>query len=163
MESLANQIEHQTVPQLKAALQKWKKRVLWVDLVTLATLLVAFMITSIVAGYWQGLSFNPPWLAAVQGKPLLSLALIGGVLLLFGAFHFYIRNVFSKSIAKTLSSDSSGNVKAAFLKSTGFFRSVFQRNPKGWGRRTQKKLTALRDDTDRFVQKINDRFTQPSG
>ncbi len=163
MESLANQIEHQTVPQLKTALQKWKKRVLWVDFFALTTLFIAFMTTSVVAGYWQGFTFNPPWLVAVEGKPLLLLGIMGGVALFFLVFHFYMRKVFSKSIANTLSSDSSGDVKAAFLKSTGFFRSIFRRNPKGWGRGTQKKLTALRDDTDRFVQKINDRFTQPSG
>ncbi len=163
MESLANQIEHQTVPQLKAALQKWKKRVLWVDFAAFFTVFFAFIITSVTAGYWDGLSFNPAWLATVQENPVFSLSITGVVVLLFIGFHFYIRNVFSKAIAKTLSSDSSGDVKAAFIKSTYFFRSIFLCNPKGWGRGTQKKLTALRDDTDRFVQKINDRFTQPSG
>lgn len=162
MESLINQIEHQTVPRLKTALQTWKKRVLLADAFAFGLFFMMLVVTSIVADYWQGLTFNPPWLAIATENPLIVFSAISAVVLLGGLFHFYIRKVFAKSIAKKLSTDASGNVKAAFVKSTGVLRSIFQRNPKGWGRGTQKKLTVLRDDTDNFVQKLNDRFTQPS-
>ncbi|MEE9352159.1 MAG: dynamin family protein [Thiotrichaceae bacterium] len=163
MESLANHIEHQSVPKLQASLQSWKKRVLTSDGIVLATLLIGSAITSVIAGYWQGVTFNPPWLPTLMGsKPLLygiALAIVLALILL----HFYFRKAFSKSIAKKMSSDSAGDLKAAFLKSTSPFRSIFSSNPRGWSGRSRKRLDALRDDTDRFVQKLNDKFARPSG
>lgn len=164
MESLANQIEHQTIPKLQTALKSWKKRVLTTDFIALATVVASLLITSIIAGYWKGVTFSPPWLDTVKERPMIALAAAAFLLLLLILIHFYARKVFARSIVKTLPKDDiSGNLKSAFQKSTGFFRSIFQTTPKGWGRGSRKKLIALRDDTDRFVQKINDRFTQPSG
>lgn len=164
LESLANQLEHQAVPRLQAALQEWKKRVLLIDAFALVAILTGVLVTSMVADYWDGLTFSPPWLAGAESGSLILWAILGVIGLSFAAFHFYIRNRVAKTIAKTLPTHNTiGNIKAAFLKSTTPLRSIFQRNPKGWGAGTQKRLTALRDDTERFVQKINDRFTQPSG
>ncbi len=163
MESLANQIEHQSVPALQTALQSWKKRVLVSDAILIATVLIGAAITSIIAGYWHGLSFTPPWLGELLGNRILFYAIIALIILIFIAAHFYFRKVFAKSLLKGMPVDSAGNLKAAFLKSTSPLRSVFSSNPKGWGRRARKRLDALRDDTDRFVQKLNDKFARPSG
>ncbi len=163
MESLANQIEHQSVPALQTALQAWKKRVLISDGVVLATALVGGLITSVVAGYWQGLSFNPPWLASVVANKALLYGLIVLPVMAFIAIHFYFRKLFAKSVSKSLSVGSTGDLRAAFKKSTAPFRSLFFSQPRGWGRRARKRLDALRDDTDRFVQKLNDKFARPSG
>lgn len=163
MESIANQIEHQSVPALQAALKTWKKRVLSADGVLIITAIVAALITSIVAGYWQGLTFNPPWLPALLANKALLYSLIALVILGFVAAHFYFRKIFRKSLLKNLSTDNAGDLKAAFTKSTSPFRSIFAKQPKGWSRRARKRLDALRDDTDRFVQKLNDKFARPSG
>ena len=73
-------------------------------------------------------------------------------------------NKVTKGIAKTLSEEEQfGNVRQAFLKSTGIFRSVLFSNPAGWGNRTAKKLDGIRNDIDLFVQSLNDKFTSPSG
>lgn len=163
MESRANHIEHQSIPALQAALQKWKKRVLTSDAIMVATAIVGSLITSIVAGYWQGVTFNPPWLASFMGNKVLLFSVIAIVLLCFVLAHFYFRKIFGHYIAKHLSKDTTGDLKTAFLKSTSVFRSVFSSNPKGWGRGSRKRLEDLRDDTDRFVQKLNDKFARPSG
>ncbi len=163
MESLANHIEHQSVPSLQAALQTWKKRVLTADGVVLATLLIGSAITSVMAGYWQGVTFNPPWLPTIMANKPLLYGIIAVTVLALLLVHFYFRKLFAKSIAKNLSNDMAGNIKVAFLKSTSFFRSIFSGKPSGWSRKARKRLDALRDDTDRFVQKLNDKFAQPSG
>lgn len=163
MESLANHIEHQSVPKLQAALQTWKKRVLVSDAVVLGTLVVGGLITSVVAGYWQGITFNPPWLDSLMTNKAMLFGLLGILLIALMLLHFYIRKVFAKSIAKGMAKDSSGNLNTAFLKSTRVTRSIFSSNPKGWTRRAKKRLDSLRDDTDRFVQKLNDKFAKPSG
>ena len=163
MESLANHIEHQSVPKLQSALQTWKKRVLISDGVVLATLFIGAIVTSVVAGYWQGVSFNPPWLPALMSNKPLLLGILVALTLSLIVIHFYFRKFFAKMIAKHLSADSAGSIKGAFVKSTSTFRSIFSSNPKGWNGRARKRLDALRDDTDRFVQKLNDKFARPSG
>jgi hypothetical protein len=78
--------------------------------------------------------------------------------------HFLIRNRLAKRIAATLNKlESYGNLSTAFLKSTKFWRSIFQTTPAGWNRRTRRRLDTIRHATDRFVQYLNDRFTNPSG
>jgi hypothetical protein len=37
------------------------------------------------------------------------------------------------------------------------------KTPAGWGRGTRRKLSALVNRADGFVQQLNDRFTNPSG
>lgn len=163
MESLANHIEHQSVPKLQAALQTWKKRVLTSDLIFGATVLASALIVSVMAGYWQGISFNPPWLETVLGNVYLKwgiLALLSAVAIFA---HFSFRRFFARNIAQTLGKDSFGDLKSAFMKSTRFMRSIFLKKPAGWGKRSSKRLDSLRDDTDRFVQKLNDKFATPSG
>ena len=80
----------------------------------------------------------------------------------FFAVHFYLRKIFARSIAKDLSREDAGDVKSAFLKSTAFFRSIFSSQPIGWGRRVRNHLEDLRDDIDRLVQQLNDKFARPS-
>lgn len=163
MESLANHIDHQSVPKLQSAIQKWKKRVLTSDLIFAATTLVSGLIVSVMAGYWQGIRFNPPWLEMVLGNEYLKWGLVAFIAVVGIFVHFTFRRYFAKNIAKTLGKDSFGDLNAAFRKSTHFMRSIFQKKPAGWGMRSSRRLDSLRDDTDRFVQKLNDKFATPSG
>ena len=48
-------------------------------------------------------------------------------------------------------------------KNTRFWRSLFEVNPVGWGRRNRRRLALLVSKADQLVQKLNDRFTDPSG
>ena len=51
----------------------------------------------------------------------------------------------------------------AFLRNTKPWRSIFARTPVGWGRLARKRLKRVLEDTDTYVQTLNDRFTNPSG
>lgn len=163
MESLANQLEQQAVPSIKVALQRWKKQVLIWDGAIFGSLAAGLLALSVWLGYWQGLLFNPPWLASLHSMPWLMWALIAvGVLVVLG-IHFFVRKKVAKRVAKTLNITSYGNQVTAFLKNTKPWRSLFHRTPAGWGKRTRSKVDAIREATDHFVQRLNDRFTNPSG
>lgn len=164
MESQANQIEQQAIPRLREALARWKKQVLFSDLFIFGLLGIALVGMSIEFGYWEGLLFNPPWLASLDGNVVVTGIMLVAMLLVALAIHFLIRNKLAKRIAARLDKQESyGNLSRAFLKSTRMWRSIFQSSPAGWGKRTRQRLAGIRDATDRFVQYLNDRFTSPSG
>ncbi len=162
MESRVNQIEQQAVPQLRTALQRWQRQVLLSDVLIMGGLIIALLTLTIELGYWQGLLFNPPWLNSVQGSPLLTLILIVVVGGLGIGLHFMMRTIVANRIAKKLSTQEPyGNLSAAFLKNTQFWRSIWRTRPMGWGERTRRRLNGIRDMSSRFVQYMNDRFTKP--
>ena len=164
MESQANQIEQQAIPRLREALARWKKQVLFSDLFIFGLLGIALVGMSIEFGYWEGLLFNPPWLASLDGNVVVTGIILAVMLMVALSIHFLIRNKLAKRIAAKLDKQESyGNLSRAFLKSTRMWRSIFQSSPAGWGKRTRQRLAGIRDATDRFVQYLNDRFTSPSG
>ncbi|MCK5725712.1 MAG: dynamin family protein [Thiotrichaceae bacterium] len=163
MESMANHIENQSIPRLTASIQRWKKRVVLADIATASLLIILALSYSIYAGYWQGLSFSPSWLASFSENHSLKYGVLGGMTILLVGLHFYYRKIFANSIAKKLSTDHAGNLEEAFCKSTKIWRSLFLSKPSGWGNVAQRRIDALRDDTDRFVQRLNDNFAKPSG
>ncbi|MGB0849041.1 MAG: dynamin family protein [Thiolinea sp.] len=164
MESLSNEIEQQAVPKLQAALRRWRRDVLIWDGIIFSGLAIGLALLSVWLDWWNGLSFNPPWLELATAGPLnLAVAIALPVLLVF-LLHHLIRGWVARYIASGMSENTSaGNLKMAFRRSTGVLRSIFFRSPKGWGRGTRKRLASIRDATDKFVQQLNDRFTNPSG
>jgi len=163
MESLSNQIEQQAIPQIQMAMNRWKRRVIVTDIVVFSALIMGLIALTVSLGYWQGLSFNPSWLEAVQSNKFLMLG-IGATLILAYLLHQLIRSKLAKGIASKLSTDDTyGNISHAFLKSTRWWRSIFKKNPAGWGNGVRKKLDGIRNDIDEFVQTLNDRYTSPAG
>lgn len=164
LEAQTNLIEQQAVPSIRAALKTWRKRVLVTDGILFALLVVVLAATSVELGYWEGLQFSPPWLSAFAGSPLAFGISAAIPLLLVLGLHFLVRQQFAKRMAAKLSSNESyGNLASAFLSSTRWWRSIFASSPAGWGGRTRRRLAGIRDMNDRFVQYLNDRFTNPSG
>jgi hypothetical protein len=60
-------------------------------------------------------------------------------------------------------SDFLPNYMRAWHKNSRWFRSIFRRHPAGWGRRTARSLKLVVEDSQRYVQKLNDMYTNPSG
>lgn len=164
MENLADQIEQQAVPALRAALERWRKLVLVADGLAFGLLAIVLLTMSIEFGYWEGLLFNPPWLATLTGNTWATVASLALVALLALGIHFFIRQRLAKWVASKLpAAEPYGSLSRAFRKSTRFWRSIFQRSPAGWGKKSRKQLETVRHATDRFVQYLNDRFANPSG
>ncbi|MEW8195058.1 MAG: dynamin family protein, partial [Candidatus Thiodiazotropha sp.] len=167
LEKTARDIEERSIPLVGAALGRWKKRVLLGDAVVMGGLLLALLIFSVNAGYWQGFNFAPPWLETGANTPLpwVMTALLAIVLVII---HFAVRMAAARSLLKGLrkqvtSAGIKGNPVAAFLRSTKPWRSIFSKNPAGWGRKSKRQLREVLQATDTYIQTLNDRFTNPSG
>jgi hypothetical protein len=168
LEKTVQEIEDRAVPKLKALLKEWRKMVFIGDAI-MFTLFFALLLTiTIQADYWQGLSFAPPWLAdpssADVGKWASLIALFAGL----SGIHFAVRSITRhwkgrKLKKQTARSPLRIDLVAAFSHSTRPIRSMILFNPAGWGRRTKRQLSNVIQDTESYVQTLNDGFTNPSG
>ena len=164
LESFSNRIEKEIVPELETAVSVWKKRVLIADAVILLPLLVFFLAHTISKGYWQGLSFVIPGMSDSSYGGLMSNALLAVVIVGFLLIHFVIRGAMAKWYARGLAEDGYyGNLRAAFLKNTRWWRSLILNRLAGWDKKAIHKISELRDSADDFVQNLNDQYTDPSG
>ena len=168
LEKTAKDIEDKALPALRELLQKWKSRTLIFDGAFYLLLIIGGIFLSNTLGYWQGLSFNPPWMQELLNNPTaLYISGISATVLLI-AIHYLSRFLATKTLKSTIqkANDNIGiraNLVLAFQRSTRFWKSIFSRNPTGWGRRSRKQLSAIINSTDKYVQQLNDTFTNPSG
>lgn len=159
MQAIAESIEMDALPTLKNAMARWRRNVIRADIVLMALVLavVVWGAQALTGGFapW----FDGTVLGAMQDRPITST--LGAVLLLLvlGGIHFMNRGWAARRIARNLPNESaSGNWRAAFLKNTVFWRSVFRKSPAGLGRGTVRQLHALRDRVEGFVQRLNNQF-----
>ncbi|MCG8488991.1 MAG: dynamin family protein [Chromatiales bacterium] len=167
LEKTARDIEERCVPLVSNTLAKWRKRVLIGDAVLMGGTLLALLIYSINAGYWQGFSFQPPWLAA-DASSLIPWVVLLLIALLLTAIHFTVRGVAARTLLKGLRKKAKemglkSNPVGSFIRSTKPWRSIFSKKPAGWGRKSRKQLTDVVQSTDTYIQTLNDQFTNPSG
>ncbi len=168
LEKTARDIEERAVPALQAAIERWRKRVLWGDGIAFGLLFVLLLALTINLGYWQGLRFEPPWLAGLlDSPPWLYAVAIGIAAILFG-IHYLVRSLAARTLLGPLRRHGQGlgirgDLALAFLKNTRPWRSIFARHPVGWGRRARKRLGEVLQEADGYVQTLNDSFTNPSG
>ncbi|MBF2760172.1 MAG: dynamin family protein [Ectothiorhodospiraceae bacterium AqS1] len=170
LEKTAKDIEEQAVPAIAAAKASWKRLVLWSEGIVLGLLVIAFLLWTIPAGYWGGGAlFSAPWF-----DPLIANRWIAGILLILIAgagiyAHFFIRKIAARFVLRGLSRNKErherlkGWVARAFEHNTRAWRSIFVQSPAGWNRRARNRIADIVAQADRFVQKINDRFADPSG
>ena len=168
LEKVARDFEDRLVPLLSGALQRWRKRVLILDGVVFGAIALALLGGSIEVGYWQGLSFAPPWWDTFRGSLNGMLATLVLALGAGSYIHYLLRGVASKGAIKWLKGKAHNDIERtglikAFAKNTRIWHSIFNQQPTGWGRRARKRLDRVVEDTDHYVQMLNDRFANPSG
>ncbi len=167
LEKTARDIEERSIPVISRALAKWRKRVLWGDGVLMGGLMLVLLGLTIKAGYWTGLSFTPPWMQE-GSNPVVPWLVLGGIVIVLLLIHYGVRSISAKTLMGSLRKEKSksglkGNIAGAFQRSTKPWRSIFRRSPAGWGRKARKQLTQVIQDTDTYIQTLNDQFTNPSG
>lgn len=168
LEKTSRDIEEKAIPELTAALQLWKKRVLRGDGVVYGLVVLLLLFLSNQLDYWQGFSFSPPWAEYLFSTPwLLYGSLIVALFVIYGLHHL-VRSLAAKSITKKLHGRAQslgimGDLAKAFQRNTRPWRSIFAKTPAGWGRWSRKRLYQVTQDADGYVQILNDRFTNPSG
>ena len=159
LENTARDIETKAVPALKELLVKWRERTLLGD-----AILFGFVMTLYLK--LNGMSLTLPFVPAEPPlSQFITLALMFMVLL---GVHFISRSLAAMSLTGAVHKAAAaiGNrldLVSAFRKSTGFFYSIFLGRAAGWGPLTRRRLSQIRQNTDNYVQKLNDRFTNPSG
>jgi hypothetical protein len=168
LEQTAHMLESEVVPRLQRFLSEWRRMTLWLDGFLFGGLLALFLIVTIYGGYWDGLSLRLPlwvYLADYPTIRLMLLALLAGAV---GYAHFSIRRWASQRVARRLAADPQvndflPNYVRAFHKNSRWFRSIFRRHPAGWGDRTARSLAQVSEDSQLYVQKLNDLYANPSG
>ncbi len=159
LQAIIESIEKDALPGIKRSLERWRRRVLQFDAGMMGALLavlavIGYQVTGGIApwiggGAWTAMGDSPIW--TTLGVILLAAALVG--------IHFFNRSWLARRIARGLPRESSsGNWRAAFLKNTRSWRSLFAPGPKGLGRRALSRLHKLRDDAESYIQKLNNQF-----
>ena len=113
---------------------------------------------------------TPLW-SALFSDPVWSLIALGVVIVIGGYVHLTIRQLAARSVISKLRRETSDmrerdfldNYITAFRKNTSIWHSVFHKRPIGWGRRARRRLRDVLIEANRYVQDLNDRFTNPSG
>jgi GTPase SAR1 family protein len=162
LEETAKNIENTFIPRMNELLQAWKKRVIRYD-VTL------FFIVAIVLGIALGMTGTLDSLIGLVTQNHIILAII---LLLFiagsGYIHFFMRKLAKQKIMDEIKGQFSHEVERkqyqrAFNKNTPWWKPLFITKPLGWNQHTRRQISNLLATTNEYIQRLNDRFTNPSG
>ena len=171
LEQTAHRIETDTIPRLRSLLEEWSARTLRLDLALVVLLLAALLGGSIMAGYWDGLSFlAPSWLVGLWDSTAGRAAMGAAVLAGFLGIHWLSRGLVARRILKRLGRKVEAadpveheRLSRAFRRNVRWDRSVFSPEPAGWNWLNRRRLDQVHEAADRHIQTLNDRFTNPSG
>jgi hypothetical protein len=168
LEANAQMLENEIIPRIGQFIARWRKKIIWLEGIILGALLVAFFVATIWGGYWHGLTLKLPFLENLPGGNYSKLALLGLLVLLLGYVHFSIRRLTANYVSRKLlaefkNSEWQANYARAFQKNSRWYRSLLKRKPTGWGRRSKRRLAKVIENTNTYIQKLNDMYTNPSG
>ena len=168
LEETAQMLENDIIPRIRQFISSWRSKIIWLDGIILGAVLGAFLAATIWGGYWNGMTLKLPFIDNLPGGNYSKLGLLALLVLLFGYVHFSIRRVTANYVSRHLLAevkdpDLRANYTRAFKKNSRWYRSLLKRKPAGWGRRTQRRLTKVLEDTNTYIQKLNDMYTNPSG
>ena len=168
LENTAKAIEHRVVPAVESAKASWKRAVLWGDAAVFGALVLGLAVWTLSAGYWQGFRFSAPWFHGIVSTPWLAMLVAALAVAGAGYLHYLVRRLSARFIARRISRNPDLDevrtwVARAFDHSTRVWRTITTAAPAGWGRGPRRRLAEVAADADRFVQRLNDRFADPSG
>lgn len=171
LEQTARDIEERIVPKLQELMGHWRRRVLWTDGIVFGTILALGIGWTLWTGEWVGLSFSHAFWSKLISHPIWRWVVLGvaGVGAAYG--HFMVRKWVRNRLIKRLQHDLRplenleflANLTKAFQKNTQLWRSIFCKQPTGWGQRARNQLKAVLTEANAYVQQLNDEFTNPSG
>jgi hypothetical protein len=168
LEQTAQLLEQDTVPRIRRFLSNWRRKVLWLDGIIFGGLLAAVLLTLFWTGYLKGFSINLPVLENLPGGNYTLIAL-GVILVIFiGYVHFSVRrwtarSLIRKMVAEIKDADLHPFYLRTFKKNSRWYRSILNRQPSGWSKRTQRRLSKVLEDTNAYIQNLNDMYTNPAG
>jgi hypothetical protein len=168
LEQTAQMLRQDVVIRLERFRKGMCRNVLWLEGAVLAASLVAFLGLTIWGGYWQGLSLSLPFRELIMLNDYTLYSTIAILSASAGYVHLRIRRwgarrASARLLAEIKDPDLHPNYKQAFRKNSRWWRTIFWPNPAGWGKRTAARLDKILDDSNAYIQKLNDEYTNPSG
>ena len=162
LEQIVEEIYVDKIPKIESAISSWRKKVLVTDVILFAIIAGAGYYLMDLFG-----AFEVPMSQWAISKLMMSSPTYGigfsalGLAIVFFV-HWMIRAKFANWDAKKLQ-DKDPQIANALLHNTRFWRGMFPSSPRGWGRRTRKRLGRVVEASKRAIQKLNDQFADPSG
>jgi hypothetical protein len=170
LRAVGTELADETLPLLSQAVRKWRSRTLLLDVLSLGTLLLLFLLWSITGGHWEGLSYRPDWLQWIEDQGI-DYGLEGAeglALLLLVVVHFGVRSVSAASVRGWLRRQLKGkklpgDLLAAFAANTKRWGREFAGRPFGYSSWSEGRIAKVLHDCESYVQSLNERFTNPKG
>jgi GTPase Era involved in 16S rRNA processing len=162
-------IEEQVVPELKKRLSDWRRFVLKADIAVLITLGVAVVFLLLFSGSWSGFDYTPAnhvqtLLDSMMLKGLLGALVVAFVAILHFSFRRFAQQRYRpKADEASLDDFDVSSLDQAFIKSTGWFRSLLMRSPSGWNFINRRRLSGIYFRTGVFIKQLNDLHILPDG
>src|SRR5690606_30189572 len=120
-------------------------------------------------GWWEGFVFAPPWAGLAAANPAIFWTITAIVILgLLFLLHRWSRRWAAKVVARRIERDpdlgeNAPRVVKAFMRNVSAWRPFFVEKPIGWNAGTRERLDRIMSEADIAIQRLNDRFTSPSG
>ena len=168
LEKTARGFEEKVVPAINQLTARWRKRTLVGDVIMAVLIVGGFIGITSRLGQWEGMQLKAGWWDSLTATTMSMYFSALAAYLLWLAVHYGVRHLAARSLTRAADRLSQklgirGSLKAAFLLNTKPWRSIFSRHPAGWSRRNRRRIQQALEDADRYVQDLNDRFTNPSG
>jgi hypothetical protein len=168
LEETAQMLENDIIPRIRQFISRWRNKIIWLDGILLGAVLAAFLAATIWGGYWDGMTLELSFLDNLPGGNYSKFGVLALLVLLIGYVHFWIRRVTANYVSRRVLADIKDpdlrmNYARAFKKNARWYRILLGRKPAGWGRRTRRRLAKILEDTNTYIQKLNDMYTNPSG
>jgi len=169
LEKLAHHIQGEVIPRLSEYKKHWRTLVLWGDVILMAGFLLAGIGITNLLGFWDGLKWSSPgwWEGSTNNIAwtAITLAFAAGA---FGYLHFRLRRIAAGRVVRRVVANFAPGLERermqqAFLHNTRPWHSIFRKTPVGWHYRSRRHLQDVIADANRYVQTLNDKFTDPSG
>lgn len=160
LDSTARNLQQRTLPKLRSLVRSWEKKVLWRDI-------IGILLITVAAFFSLQLPVLVSWLQENNDDILYFLSAGVASFALFIAFHHLMRSRALRSVIFDLeeyeNDDNKPLLKQALIKNSRFLRSIFRPEVVGWKRKNRKRLQNVLKNADDAIQKLNDKYTRPSG
>ena len=148
LEDFAKEIVNDKLPLLRESLNRWGRRVMLADIVT-----VALLAGGVSALLGMGMIPSSPSAVAVA---------YGAAIVLILFLHFRYRRLFAKMELKRWAGKDE-KIARAIAHNTKWYRPILRIWLKGWSRRAAEKLEHVMDYSKAAIRKLNDQFVSPAG
>ena len=159
---LAHKLKRETLPNIQKALAGWRRKTLMWDGLVFGLLIIGLGVGVIELGFLDQPLSQWPIINLASASLINALISIVVLFTLVLGGHYYIRNKVCKREVKRWEAVDPMAAKALAYNNR-FWRGMFPKSPRGWGRRTFKMLDQVQSRSKQLIQKLNDQFADPSG